>query len=175
MGGGAAKIMRRGQANMHSLPAFIETVMLGWNGSHYVNLKPGNYAPARYRFQTVNDADRQVLFGNNKKALALYQQAITDSKLEWWSDARADYFSQFLYPRSHNETPKPPAPDPTEYERLVAYATYRMMILHVNLGEMDAAQVQYAALQKKFPYGNPAYPYVEMATEFWQAYQSSGV
>ena len=151
-------------------PAFIETVTLGWNGSHYVNLKPGNYAPPKYRFQAVDEADRQVLFGNNKKALALYQQVITDDKLDWWSDARADYLSKLPY---STPPPAPPAPDLTEYDRLAAYATYRMMILHVNLGKMDAAQVEYATLQKKFS-GGPAYRYVEMATKFWQTYQSSG-
>lgn len=49
-----------------------------------------------------------------------------------------------------------------------------MIILHTFLGELEAAQVKYATLQEKFPAGNPGHPYVEMATDFWNAYQSSG-
>ena len=67
-----------------------------------------------------------------------------------------------------------PAPDLTEYPKLAAYAYYRMITLHIQLGEMDAAQIKYATLQQKFPVGSPGHPYVEMARAFWNAYQSAG-
>lgn len=82
--------------------------------------------------------------------------------------------NHLLDPFSNQPTPTPPAPDPTEYPRLAAYAYYRMLILHTFLGEMDSAQVKYATLQEKFPAESPGHPYVEMATDFWNAYQSSG-
>ena len=72
-------------------------------------------------------------------------------------------------------TPTPFPSDLTEYPRLAAYAYYRMIILHTFLGETEAAQVKYATLQEKFPAESPGYPYVEMATDFWNAYQSSGL
>ncbi len=76
--------------------------------------------------------------------------------------------------RDPKETPIPtPIPDPAEYPRLAAYAYYRMVILHTFLGEMDPAKVKYATLQEKFPADSPGYPYVEMATAFWDAYQST--
>ena len=76
-------------------------------------------------------------------------------------------------PFANKPTLTPVAPDLTEYPRLAAYAYYRMVILHTHLGETDAAQLKYVTLQEKFPPGDPGYPYVEMASAFWDAYQSS--
>ncbi len=107
--------------------------------------------------------------------MAFYQNAIFDDKLNWWSKEMHLYHVGIS--RAHAEnlpTPTPPAPDPTEYPRLAAYAYYRMVILHTYLGEMDAAQVKYATLQEKFPAGSPGHPYVELASAFWDVYQSSG-
>jgi hypothetical protein len=83
--------------------------------------------------------------------------------------------NHLLDPFSNQPTLTPPAPDSTEYPRLAAYAYYRMVILHTFLGEMEAAEIKYTTLQEKFPVGNPGHPYVEMATDFWNAYQSGGL
>jgi hypothetical protein len=71
-------------------------------------------------------------------------------------------------------TPPPiPSEDKTEYPRLAAYAYYRIMLLHMVQGnETDAGSV-FNSLQGKIgddPYGQP---YFEMATAFWNAYQST--
>ena len=66
-----------------------------------------------------------------------------------------------------------PIPDPGEHPRLAAYAYYRMIVLHIHLGETEAATIQYATLQDKFPAASPGHPYAEMASAFWDAYQSS--
>ena len=107
----------------------------------------------------------------------MYQDAIFSDKLEWWSPQRSkDTLKKLSGNNDHPENAKPAdgIPDPAEYPSLAAYAYYRMIALHIDLGQMDAAQVNYATLQKKFPAGNPGHPYVEMATAFWDVHQSTG-
>jgi hypothetical protein len=156
-------------------PTRKQTTTLGWNGQNYVDLRQGNYAPPQYRFQAIQDGDWQTRYGNYAGALSFYQAAIFDDRLEWWSPERREYD---IYTYSSQSDPKPtvyPTPilDNTEYPRLAAYAYYRIMLLHlVQRHESDAGTV-YKTLQQKF--GNDQYgqPYVEMATAFWEAYQST--
>ena len=159
------------------LPWRNERIIYSWNGKHYV---PGyrEFAPPKFRFQAVQDGDLALSQQEYAKAIQLYQQAIFDTKLKSYSpeirqNLQAIWDSGVLPDKT--PTPTPVAPDPTEYPRLAAYAYYRMIILHTFLGETDAAQVKYATLQEKFPADSPGYPYVEMATDFWDAYQSSGL
>jgi len=151
------------------------TTILGWNGKNFVDLKQGSYPPPQYRFQAVQDGDEQVRYGNYTAALSFYQAVIFDDRLEWWSPERREYeihthMSQFdatptIYPT--------PNPDITEYPRLAAYAYYRIVILHFAQGHDSDAGTVYKTLQQKFgsdPYGRS---YAEMATAFWEAYQST--
>jgi hypothetical protein len=71
-------------------------------------------------------------------------------------------------------TPVPePSEDPTEYSRLAAYAYYRILLLHLVQEQEAEAASTYQTLQDTF--GNDPYatPYAEMATAFWDAYQST--
>ena len=156
-------------------PLRNQTIILGWNGHNFVNIKQGTNAPPQYRFQAVQDGDEQMRYGNYAAALPFYQAAIFDSRLEWWSPERREY--ELLILRSQYE-PTPTVypttiPDDTEYPRLVAYAYYRIMLLHIVQGHESDAGTVYKTLQQKFgldPYGRP---YVEMATVFWETYQST--
>jgi hypothetical protein len=151
-------------------------MVFSWNGKNYVyNDSYSRLAEPQYRFQAIQDGDGEVLSGRYTQALAFYQETIFSDTLAWWSPELEAYEKE-LYPFRDQQTPPAPTPFPdvTEYPRLAAYAYYRMVILHTFLGEMDAAQVKYATLQEKFPVGNPGHPYAEMATDFWNAYQSSG-
>ena len=149
------------------------TMIYSWNGEHFVyNQGLSHFAEAQYRFQALQDGDRAVLSGQYARAIAFYQATIFSATLESWSPERQAYAKKF---RHEQHPPTPPAPDSTEYPRLAAYAYYRMLILHTFLGETEAAQVKYATLQEKFPSDSPGHPYVELATDFWSAYQSSGL
>jgi hypothetical protein len=128
---------------------------------------------AIYRFQAVEDADRATLLGEYDSALSLYQDVIFSDKLDSWSEERALQISARLEVWYGTPTPTAFPEDKTEYPRLAAYAYYRMVILHTFLSEMEAAQVKYATLQEKFPTGSPGQPYVEMASAFWDAWQST--
>jgi len=160
-------------------PLRVTKEIIGWNGSEFI-LKNTFLGAPQYRFQAIQDADKFVLLGNYQKAVSFYQDAIFSQELDWWSEERKMMSSFWLkyesYNPFHTERISLPVetPDPTEYLRLAAYAYYRMIILHTFLGETDAAQIKYATLQEKFPAESPGHPYAEMATDFWNAYQSSG-
>lgn len=53
-----------------------------WNGKAFV-LDHIEFASPQYRFQAVQDGDRATQRGEYEKALAYYEQAIFDNKLEW--------------------------------------------------------------------------------------------
>jgi hypothetical protein len=145
-----------------------------WNGTAF-DIYENGFTEPEYRFQAVQDADRETLHGRWDKAFSLYQDVIS-SDLDWWSPERKKDIGTKMDAHWVNQ-PTPDTlilKDETEYPRLAAYAYYRMLILHTFLGETEAAQVKYATLQEKFPAENPGHPYVELATDFWNAYQSSG-
>ncbi|MCG2788042.1 MAG: hypothetical protein L6461_23385 [Anaerolineae bacterium] len=164
-----------------SLTAYIPwrylTSTYTWNGKNFTE-SHSSFETPKFRFQAVQDADMETVYGKYVTAFRFYQDVIFSDKLDWWSHQR--FAASFQEISGTVDTPDhfEPAdgiPDPTEYPRLAAYAYYRMIILHTFLGETEAAQVKYATLQKKFPADSPGYPYVEMATGFWNAYQSSGL
>jgi len=152
-----------------------QTIILGWNGQNFVNIKQGTNDPPQYRFQAIQDGDEQVRYGNYIAALSFYQAAIFDDRLEGWSPERREYelrALEFQYVPTPTVYPTP-SPDITEYPRLAAYAYYRIMLLHIVQGHESDASTVYKTLQRKFesdPYGHP---YYEMATEFWNSYQST--
>jgi hypothetical protein len=175
--------------SLPGLPTRRVTTILTWNGENYVVLSE-EPSPPSYRFQAIHDADYEVLNGQYENALSLYQDAISNDKLEWWSKARREYEvytslnSYFdedfrIHPISLTITPTPfptmpvVTLDTTEYPRLAAYAYYRIMLLHLAQGQESNADTAYNTLQQTFgsdPYGRP---YVEMATAFRDAYQST--
>ncbi len=154
------------------LPWRLKTDVYSWNGQA-IALASESFAPPQYRYQAIQDADRLVLSGKYDQALALYQDAIFSDKLDWWSAERREY----EYENSSYATPvtpyPTPAPDTTEYPKLAAYAYYRILILRVKQGYETDGGVLYTTLQRKFPTGDPGFPYVEMATAFWVTYRSS--
>lgn len=154
--------------------AFNQIITLGWDGEHYVNMTPGNYLPPRYRFQAIELGDREILYKNYKKALAFYHSAIFDSSLEPWTRQRAYYDLDQLYTTPGPDGIATPIPDSDEYDRLVAYATYRSMILHVYLGQTDIAKKEHETLLATFSSDNPGFPYAQLADQFWKTYHSSG-
>jgi hypothetical protein len=145
-----------------------------WDGNIFVE-QPTEYVQPVYRFQSIQDADVAVIVGKYEKANSLYEEAISKKDLEWWSVERQKYEQAVIdAPWFHEPTPfVEPLPDINEYPRLAAYAYYRIMLLHLVQGNESDASTVYNTLQEKF--GNDQYgrPYVEMATEFWKAYQST--
>ena len=118
-----------------------------------------------YRYHAVEDGDDATLCGDYDKALASYQRAIFDEQLLGWKEIL------FYDPPIFIETE--PEPDPNERPRLSAYARYRIMLLHLSQGYLEAAEIVYDTLQEKFPGGTVGHPYAELASVFWSEYQES--
>jgi hypothetical protein len=144
-----------------------------WGGTQYVPIRT-EYSPPEFRFQAVQDGDDASRREEYDKALAFYQQAIFDEKLQWWSP---EYWEYYLLvhgcPGGGFIPPTPPPPDPAERPRLAAYSRYRILLLHIVRGYLPEAKIVYDTLQEKFPEGSVGHPYAEMATEFWNEYNVS--
>jgi hypothetical protein len=133
-------------------------------------------APPIFRFQAVQDGDRSVIEQDYSKALDLYQQAIFSDKLEWYSAARQETMrQQWGVNFSNPPVPAPtlPAADPLEYDNLAAYATYRIMLLHIEHGYFSDAKAVYDGLLKKYPEGSNGSIYGKLAQAFWNEFTAT--
>ena len=139
-----------------------------WNGKIYSPAK-GFTAP-EYRFQAIQDGDHLANQEKFDEAIKWYKQAIDSKSLDWWSkekfENRRDAALSF-------STPPALVPDTTEYPSLAAYAYYRIILLHLVQRQDAEAASTYQTLQDTFGAGHYAAPYIEMATAFWDAYQST--
>jgi hypothetical protein len=148
-----------------------------WDGQYFVLLKTEFSAPI-YRYQAVQDGDRNMLRKEYDKALAFYQEAIFNEDLLGWSPAhkeRSKALHQFTWDPSYQETPTPTVPpdDPPEYPNLAAYARFRIILIHLLEGHMPEAQIVYEILQEKFPAGKNGHEFTLIAQAFWDEYQLS--
>lgn len=157
----------------NGLPIRGEQYTYVWDGNIFA-LYLKEYSPPVYRFEAVQDGDRYSLSGNYDRALELYQEAIFNDKLDWWSSERNRYEVNCWDTKPNcSYIPIPPTPDPNEYNNLAAYARFRIMLLHLLRGLLPEARTVYNTLQEKFPSGTVGHAYAEMATAFWNEYQTS--
>ena len=156
------------------IPQRQRTITLSWNGKELAEIS-NEFEPPEYRFQAIQDADVAVSMGKYDKAMLLYNQVISDIRLEWWSADRITYEQTIHDPvMMFIATPSAvPTEDITEYPRLATYAYYRILLLHIVEGHESDASTVYNTLQHKFGTNPYSQPYVEMATMFWDAYQST--
>ena len=144
-----------------------------WNGQNYVPYKR-EFTQPEFRFQAVQDGDLAFSQEEYDKALSLYQEAIFSDKLNGYSlEIRENLQAVWDAGFGTGPTPTPYPVEIDEYPKLAAYAYYRIMLLHIGQEHESDASTVYNTLKQKFgsdPYGRP---YVEMATAFWNAYQST--
>jgi hypothetical protein len=178
-GNGTLEIILKGGIPSHlslyygGYPWRLETDTYRWNGEAFEFYRQ-EFGSPEYRFQAVQDGDRASLRGDYEQALGFYQEAIFNDQLEWWSQARRETeLACFATPDCPTPTPAAPAPDPNEYYNLAAYARFRIMLLHILRGYLPEATIVYQTLQSKFPAGQAGYAFAEIATLFWDQYQSS--
>jgi len=151
-----------------------EKVIYMWNGENYVWYSQ-EYYPANFRFEAIQDGDTETLREDYNGALKSYQSAIFDEKLaswtqEVWRDLSQNEDSQIL---GYLSIIKKMPFNQVEYDQLSAYARYRIMIIYLKQGLESSAKTVYETLIKKYSQGNLGYPYTELATEFWNEFQSS--
>src|SRR5262249_42057413 len=101
----------------------VKTTTYSWNGKFYVKAYVSRAKP-QYRYQAIQDGDRETLYGHYQKAIAFYQEAIFNPDLDWMSSERVLYQINIDSSYYHHPTPTPqptPVPDESEYPRLAAY------------------------------------------------------
>jgi len=148
-----------------------------WNGSRFV-LSEIVFSPPQYRIQAIQDGDRASIHGDYELALSLYQQAINDPELEWWTPEKRDYLIQEFFSSLSGDVDKIPTPttlqpDPLEYDHLAAYAYYRMMLIYVKQGRFSDANAIYTELQQNFLPNTAGSIFVSLAEQFWNDYLTS--
>lgn len=155
------------------LPQRERTITYGWNGKEFIETS-NEFSSPKYRFQIVQDADSAAYQGKTDETLNLYKDVISNKNLEWWSPERFAYEQDASNRSIPRYTPIPePIEDSTEYPSLAAYAYYRIILLHLVQGQEAEAASTYQTLQDTFGADHYAAPYIEMATAFWDAYQST--
>ncbi len=144
-----------------------------WNGQNYAPYKI-EFAQPEFRFQAVQDGDLAFSQQEYDKALSLYQDGIFSDGLKGYSpEIRDNLRAQWDAGYGTNPTPTPYPIAVDEYPKLAAYAYYRIMLLHFAQGNESEATATYKTLQATFGKDSYAHPYVELATAFWEAYQST--
>jgi hypothetical protein len=134
------------------------------------------YSTPKYRFQAVQDGDRYAKASFYEKALNSYQLAITSSSLEWWTKDLYNYIvgPHEIGPCAENMAACPkPTQDPNELPILSAYAYFKSMIVHLLMGDTARAETVYQNLLAAHRPETPGYIITEMATSFWDEYQST--
>ena len=139
-----------------------------WNGNFF---SPSTtFSNPQFRFQIIQDGDRETINNNFEHAMNFYEMAIESSELDWWSQERLKHDRTVAI----SGTPSPnPIPDPSEYPSLAAYAYYRIMLIQLVQNQETEATATYNTLQQEFGNDPYALPYVEMASAFWETYQST--
>jgi hypothetical protein len=150
-----------------------QKVIYMWNGGNYVWYSQ-EYYPPNFRFEAIQDGDRETIRGDYDSALKFYQAAIFDDKLKSWTQEvwRNLSQNQDVQILSYPDIEKMPF-NKVEYDQLSAYARYRIMIIYVKQGWDSDAKTVYETLIEKYTQGNLGYPYTELATEFWNEFQLS--
>jgi len=144
-----------------------------WDGEHYVLYKI-QFVNPKYRYQAVQYGDMYTIEGDYERALEMYQMAIFDESLEWWSmDRKITEQERWLHVFPGTPTPTLPPTDPNEYPILVSYARFRIMLLFLVQGWEEDAKIIYETLLEKFPTGTVGNEIALMAAEFWDEYQKT--
>lgn len=156
-----------------------QTDIYKWNGENFVHNKTTFSSPI-YRYQAIQDGDRQMQNHEYDQALKSYQEAIFSDKLLGWSQAHKDreklmhdFTWDFEEKLKLTPTPSIPPDDPKEYPNLAAYGRYRIMLLHILQGNMNEARIVYETLQEKFPEGSEGHIFAQVAKAFWEEYNAS--
>jgi hypothetical protein len=125
------------------------------------------YAAPEYRFQAAYDGDYYSYLGLFRDAETMYLRAVFDSSLK--PGSRADWGRDGGCPLDAGVKQ-----DPTEPDRIRAYAQFRLVELFVRVGRVLEAQAHWNDLRRRYPIGAPGHIYSYLAGVFWWAYADEG-
>ena len=126
-------------------PQRARTELCAWNGKYYVPTKT-TYDESDFLYFRVLDANVAMKAGDYKRAIALYQDVITSSKLRVWKE----WIDEGKQERSD----------------LVALSRFRLMLTYVLAKDDAKANEMLEGLQRD----QPEHIYTQVAQAFWQAY-----
>jgi hypothetical protein len=130
------------------------------------------YTSPEFRFQAVQDGDSEARFGRLAEAEAFYRSVrdnpnllpwSPDLALRWQEEQRAVLVGGTVPTTTVSA-------DPDEFEQLVAYAQYRLVVLYARTGRTEQANAEIQSMIQAFEFGRPGYPYVQMAAQFWTGF-----
>jgi hypothetical protein len=108
-------------------------------------------APSTYRIHLLQDADATLHKGDPAQALVVYTWVLSDQPpLQDYQDPAAEKLN------------------------LGAYAAYKIVVIHLDAGENDAAQQMLDQMAKDYKEGSPQRAYYEMAQAYQQALADGG-
>jgi len=136
-----------------------------WNGEAFT-LFDSVPDPPKYRFQAVRDGDAAFQRGKLDQALEMYNGSLDDPDLLGWSEEH-----RRAHPFYWNGLPPV---DPAERPRLAAYAEFRMLLVYAVERQEAEARSLVEAMTRQHLAGSPGYPYVQMATRFYEGLGEAG-
>jgi tetratricopeptide (TPR) repeat protein len=122
-----------------------------WNGS-VLTVTEQVWAEPTYRYHALLDGDRALLNGEYETAIAAYERVIDDDTLEEWGG-----ISGGMAPAD-------------ERDFLSAFARWRLVLTHLQMGDVSSAQAAYNQLQAEHPAGATGHDVTAMAETFWNIY-----
>jgi hypothetical protein len=146
---GTLVVVSHGMGSVGAGPQRTVTTTLAWAGA-VITVTERTEAPPTYRYHAFVDGDRALTRGDFEAAEAAYRRVIEDASLELWGG--------FSSPED-------------EYDWLVALGRWRLITLHVHLGDPAEAEAHYGILQGENAPGTTAFSVVGLAERFWRAYQ----
>jgi hypothetical protein len=126
-----------------------------WNGSVFT-VTQQIWAPPVYRYHALLDGD-YALFGEDYPvAVAAYERVIGDDALQEWGAVSGTV-------------------DPAvERAQLAAFARWRLVLAHLQAGDLESAQAAYEQLQAEYPTGAVGHDVAALAEVFWGTYVVDG-
>jgi hypothetical protein len=123
----------------------------------------------------VQDGDSEAGFGRFAEAEAFYRSVRDNTALLPWSPDLALRWQE-LQRASLTGSAVPTTTvtaDPDEFEQLVAYSQYRLVVLYAKTGRISQADAEMQSMLQTFEFGRPGYPYVQLAAQFFSGFAAN--
>ena len=150
-----------------------------WNGDRF-NFARRTYTSPEFRFQAVQDGDSEAAFGRFAEAEAFYRSVRDNTALLPWSPDLALEWQELTRAQITGIIPPTPAtpatpigPDPNEFDQLVAYSQFRLVVLYAKSGRISQADAELQNMLQTIDFGTPGYPYMQMAAQFWTGFAAN--
>jgi hypothetical protein len=159
-------------------PVREETMICMWNGAAYLPAI-NTFGDPIFRFQAVQDGDRQMIYENYDQAISFYQQAIHDQSLDWYTQQRLnmeyEIYANEKYGMNDPDPTATPAlfEDPNEYPILASYSYYRLALIYLLQGNLESAQNVFVEQQTSFSEDQAGSEFIEMTELLIQNYQET--